>query len=343
MPPQYVYPTSQELQTIDPVLMAENMDADPIFREFPREFSDYPDLAWEQRDNYLGMTQFRGYNAPARRVERVGSKRHRMEPGVYGEFIEIAEEEMTRRAQPGTWATTINVGDLVTDARDQLMYRQTNRTIWVGWQLLTTGYYIVPTREGAIGHADAVGIQVITPAVPFDTHATAAVLGTFRALKLLSRGQSAAFNSTATAYMNTETANDIYANTNANDLGGKRADGLSSVDGLAGANRVLAREDLPRIEEYEGGYYDDDGTFQLHLPYKTIVVVGRRTNGARIGAWRFTRNMVNGRAGSSQPYVRVVEKGMAEGEDPPPMIRVHRGFNGGPVLYYPGSIVVIKY
>jgi hypothetical protein len=76
----------------------------------------------------------------------------------------------------------------------------------------------------------------------------------------------------------------------------------------------------------------------LFIPNNKVVVVGTRPAGQRVGEYRITRNANNPDLGPG-PYMKVVDNG----EDKVPReIDVHDGHNGGPVLYYPGAIVVMS-
>jgi hypothetical protein len=73
------------------------------------------------------------------------------------------------------------------------------------------------------------------------------------------------------------------------------------------------------------------------VPNNKVVVVGKRSMGQRIGAFRLTRNVNNAdmSPGVYQKVIDWVDKKV------PRTIEVHDGVNGGPVIFYPGSIVVM--
>lgn len=339
--PTYVYPTSAQLTATDPVHVANMAFDDPIFRQFPITPSNAAELFWDQRDDYKGLMQFRGYDGEPKLVQRVGGKRYRATPGVFGEKTLVNEEEMTRRAAYGTWASVVNVTDLVEESRMQLLHRQINRMSWTLWTLAAQGEYVITDESGGIVDFGGYSPQIYSASVAWSNHGSATPMADLRAIKLLGRGKGTQFNSNAVAMMNQGTANHLFANTNANDLAGKRTTGLQSVTGLVQTNQIFRDEDLPQLVVHDGGYIDDAGTFQTFIPDDIVVVFGVRPNGARLGEYRYTINRVNP-SGLAQPYARTVAVGMADNEAPPPRIEVHRGFNGGPVVYFPGSIVVMK-
>jgi hypothetical protein len=341
--PTYAYPTYANLSRIDPTYLDAETLNDPVLGPggiFPIEQTDADMLIWEQRDNYFGLMQFRGLNGEPPRVKRIGAKRVKMEPGYYGEYTEVPEDEMTRRAQPATWNAPIPITDLVAECQTQLVVRQTVRMRYLVWTLLVSGAFAVLDKDGTLAHADAFPLQTFTATVPWATVATATPLADLRGLPLLVRGQSLMFGGAATAWMNRKTFNYMLSNQNANDLRGERLDNNRTVQSLADANLVFTRNDLPNVRIYEDGYYDDAGAWQLFIPDNKVVVTGSRTNGAAIGAFMMTKNLAapNGIGVA----VKVVEKGMADDQMPPPRIDVFRGFHGGVVVYFPGAIFLMN-
>src|SRR5689334_2297670 len=98
---------------------------------------------WEQRDNYKGLSQIRGLNGEPPRVAAIGGKRYIYEPGVYGEFLPIDEQELTRRRQWGQFSGPIPITDLTSEKQDQLVARDVARKRQILWTLLTTGSFTV--------------------------------------------------------------------------------------------------------------------------------------------------------------------------------------------------------
>lgn len=340
----YDYPTNAELTEIDPVLLAAELVNDPLLGPgglFPMEETDADKVVWEQRDAYLGLAQFRGLNGDPPRVKRIGAKRYEMNPGVYGEFTTVDEYEMTRRAQPATWATPVNVDDLVMDCEEQLMTRQTNRMRQVTYALLTQGIFTVLDANGSVVHQDAYNINIYTPSVSIALPATATPLADLRAIPILARGTSSLAGAGAELWVNQVTANQILAVTNTADLRGERLDNDRTAQSISDVNLIFTRNGLPNIRIVEDGYYTDAGVWTMYIPDGTGVYVGRRANGAPLGAFRLTKN-------ASAPsgrgvYAKVIPRGMSEDSPPPAKIEVHRGFNGGTVIWYPGSVFIIRW
>lgn len=335
----YQYPENRELQLIEQDLMPVLLLDDPVFQFAPIVEVDNHLLEWEQEDNYFGLQQLRGLNGQPGNVRAVGGKLYRAEPGVYGDFGTIDEEELTRRRQWGTFATPVNVTDIVRMRQDQLLSRRLTRIRFVLWKLLTAGQFTVTTRHG-VTYTDAYTPQTYN-ASTWGTPSTATPLADFRAAQLLSRGHSVSFGAGATAFMNRATANNLLANTNAADLGGKRTSGLANILSMTEVNNVLGGEDLPRIVIHDDTYQDDANATQLFIPNGVVVIIGRRASGARIMDYAMTRN-ANNPDSAPGPYVAVVDHASdGPGKQVPPVIEVHDGHNGGPRLYLPSSIIIM--
>ncbi len=335
--PTFTYPTNAELQVIaQDKLPALTMD-DPIFQIMPVRERDTSLVMWEQRDNYIGLQQVRGMNGAPPNVKQVGAKRYQMQPGVYGEFIPIDELSLTERRRWGTFNEPVSIDDLVMENQDQLLSRQIDRMRQVGWTLLSTGAFSVPGPNGAILHTDTFPLQTFAAAVTWATVGTATPLADLGAVQLLGAGRGVNFGQGARAYMNRVTFNSFRNNTNPNDFGGRRGSGMEGINGLGRINELLTGDDLPNIVIYDEGYINDAGTFVRFIGNNKVVVVGQRAAGQTIGEMQMTRNANNDNL-EPGAYSKVVDNGERA---VPRVIEVHAGFNGGPALYYPGSIVLM--
>lgn len=332
--PDLVYPSEIALKQVAQTLLPRFMEGRRIFDFMDLVEVDDHILAWEQRDNYVGLQQVRGLDGDPSRVKNVGGKRFVMEPGIYGEFMTVNERDITARRQFGTLNNVIDISDLVRDKQDQLLQRRLDRIEQIGWTLVSTGTFSVADGNSVL-HTDAYTTQTYSAGVAWGTVATATPLADLRAIQLKSRGYSVDFGTGARVYMNRTTFNQMISNTNAADLGGRRVTGFQTVNGPNQLNELLAQDDLPNIVIYDLGYLNDAGTFTLFIPNNKAIVVGRRTNGDPVGEYRLTRNANNPGAGAGA-YMKTVD----DEDRVPRTIEVHDGHNGGPILYHPAAIVV---
>ena len=335
----YQWPSAAELQEVEQSLLPVLTQDDPIFSLMPIVTVDADRLLWDQEGNYRGLTGLRGLDGQPTAVRAVGANRYEARPGVYGDFATIDEEELTTRGRLGAWNVPIDISDLVRGRQDQLLHRRINRIRYLGWKLITTGSYSVLNRNG-VSHGDSYTLQTYN-ATTWATAASSTPLVDFRAVQLLGRGYSVNFGAGATAYMNRTTANNMFANTNASDLGGRLQNiftgGTAAAPSMAVVNQIQAGEDLPSVVVWDDGYEDDSGNFQLFIPNGTVIIVGRRMGGAPIMDFAMTRNANNPNSAPG-PYSFVKDR---RGETVPPTIEVHDGFNGGLRIYQPAAIVVM--
>ena len=352
MPTTYTYPTDAALELIEQDFIDNLNETDPIFDLFPIVGTQDDQIVWEQRDNYQGLAQIRGMNGDPPSVKQVGAKRYLMQPSVYGEHMPIDELEMTRRRPLGQFNGQVSISDLVTERQNQLRVREMNRVRWVLWQLLINGTFNVFAQDGSLVASDSFKLTTYTPQVPWTTYATATPEADFRAIQLLNRGHSVSFGAGAVAFANQYTTNVMLSNANPNDLGGKRVVGGGTYNDLNQVNELYGRNGLARFVAYDDGYMADGNettsagasagfsanSFQLYIPDGYVVVIGKRPNNAKVGEYRITRNANNADFGG-RPYVKVIDHGERR---VPRKIEVHRGHNGGPIVWFASAIVVAK-
>lgn len=312
---------------------------DLLFQLMPIREVDASRVIWEQLDNYRGLQQVRGLNGAPNRVVQTGARSYYMEPGAYGEWEAIDEKMLTERRHLGTFGTAISINDLVMQKQDKLLSRRLDRIRYIIATLLTTGTFSVSNADGQVIHTDTFALQTYTAGVTWATSATATPLANFRAIQLLGRGKGVNFGAASIAIMNRATFNSLVSNTNANDLAGRRTIGLNTLISLnlTDLNAINAGEDLPQIVIYDEGYYNDAGTFTLFIPNNKVVVIGRRPAGQPVGEYFMTRNANNPNL-EPGAYMKVLDHGENK---VPRSIEVHDGHNGGPAIYYPGSVVVM--
>ena len=332
----YKYPTSKELRVVGPELEVELTRTRPTFKYFPfRDVAEWR-IEWEVKDNYRGFQQLRGLNGEPSYVKMVGHKRYSAEPGAFGEYMTVDEKQMTIRAASANADGPVDIGDLVRERQDYLALREIDLVEFIQWSLLLNGQFVIAGPTGAI-FTDTFPIQTATLSDWSDLD-NATPIRDLRNLKLgLLTSTSANFGTTAEALLNSVTLSYVLNNRNPADLGGVKLDYGRSVLGLEDVNRIFVGQDIPTLIPYNGGYTrESDGVRQLWIPNDKVSIIGARPNGEPVGEYRRVRNVNNpGNApGSYDVVIDHLERRV------PRTIEVHRGHNGGPVIYYPGSIVV---
>jgi hypothetical protein len=335
----FEYPTTRELIEINAEKIPNLTRNRPTFDIFPMVDSQYWTLEWEQRDNYMGFQQLRGLNGEPSYVKMVGKKRYSAEPGVYGEYMTLDEKMMTLRARDAAGSSEpVSLDDLVTERQDYLNNREVDLIEYIHWKALLDGQFTFSGPTGAV-YGDQFNIQTAAFSDWSDL-ANATPIADFMALKNNTTGRSVSFGTGATAFMNTKTVSDLLRNRNANDLGGQlNAAGTAGVKPfktLGEINQILNGHGLPTIVEYNEGYNaEPSGTFNLWIPNDTISIVGQRTNGDRLGEYRMVRN-VNNEGMTPGRYEKVIDH---VDKRVPRTVEVHRGHNGGLVIFYGSAIV----
>lgn len=335
----YTFPANAALEIVQRDLLPRITADRPIFDILPIKNSDNHLLIWTQMDNIIGVQQARGMDGQPPRVKKTGAKQYIFNPGIYGEFLDIDEQELTAKGSYAVPGAVYDLTEEVSERQLQLKQREMDRIEQLGWLMLTTGTFSVAGPTGAIVHQDTFSLQTFTSAVTYATYATATPLADFRFIKTLHRGKSVSFGSTSKAYANQTTINNILLNANNNDVFGRRVSGLMTINNVDDLNtKLFLGDDLPQLVPYDEGYIDDNNTFQLYIPTGKIVVVGKRPGGTPIGEYRMTRN-ANNVDMAPGPYIKVVDNG---DRAVPRNIAVHGGHNGGPLLLYFGSVVVVN-
>jgi hypothetical protein len=195
--------------------------------------------------------------------------------------------------------------------------------------------FLPTTNAGGYRHTDSYSVQTYD-ATTWATVATATPIYDLRQVKILGRGLNADFGAGAMALMNQTTFNNLIGNTNAADLGGQKTTSLSPLVSAEQFNTVMLAADLPRIRVWEDGYYDTGGTFHLYVPNGKVAVLSARRAQGPIGQYRMCWNAITRGGG---PYTFVKDK--TDEMRVPPIIEVHDGHNGGPVMLRPFQVVVM--
>lgn len=334
----YQYPTTRELREINPEKIQNLTRLRPTFEFFPITESVYWTLEWRQRDNGRGLQQLRGLGGEPGSVKMVGDHAFSAQPGVFGEFMTIDEHMMTLRAQQVPSGEPVVIDDLITEAQDYMNARELDLIEYITWKILLDGQFNFIGPTGAI-YGDQFTIQTGTFS-DWSVLTTATPLADLMGLAVLATGKSVSFGAGAQIFMNKVTASYLLRNQNPNDLGGQLAltfGGIKPVKTIAEINSLMSTSDLPTIVVYDEGYFaETTGQFTKWIPDDVVSVVGQRLNGDSLGEYRMVRNANNANFAPGR-YEKVIDR---QDDRVPRTIELHRGHNGGPVLFYPSSFIV---
>jgi hypothetical protein len=347
----FTYPTSAAYFAIEPELVTASRAGRLGLQLMPPRPFNTGNVRWTQKDNFYGLQHLRGLDGKPTRVVRVGESTYEYEPGVFGEFIDVTETELTKRAGSIIDMTTaIDVSDIIAENDVQLIGREDDRMESSIWTLLTTGVLEIQVDGSPAGqylHRTQFTFQTYTPVVPWSTVATATPLRDLQAMAQLGNasGISVDFGAAARLYVNSVTANRLLNNTNASDMGGRLVNNGSTVNTLPDFNRYFAAQEVPQIIVYDRGYQQRIGeaqsSFKKFIADGVGVLIGNRPGNAVIGNYAMTRNASNNFRPGSYRYVVDRANGVNAEKRTPANIEVHRGHNGGPVIYFPSAVVLV--
>jgi len=314
-------------------------------------FQDYfhERVQWDELDFEKGLTPPHAMDADPYVQKRPGSTL-REYTGIPFKAAElIKESELLRSRQMGTLGNMINLDAIVTRRMTARIDKDYLTAEYLRWLALTGSMAL--NQNGVIVN-ETFPIQTFTSVVHWALPATSTPLHDFDAIKLLFRGTGASAQG-ARAFMNQTTANQLLENSNAADISGFRSQNfLSLTFSIEEANRIMGARGLPSLEVYDEGYYDANGTFQTFIPDATVIVVGKRPSGERIGELAlvpsfhrtingapapgfFSLLTINGQPNVGAGSVSVPQLG-ASGN---PKLEITTGFYGGPLMFYPKSVV----
>lgn len=350
----FMYASSAEMREIEPDLLQRGRAGRIGFDILPERTINAGKVRWTQKDTYFGLQQMRGLDGAPLHVYRPGWKTYEYEPGVFGEFTDITETELTNRAAGvNLTSVPIDVNDLVNESRQQLINREWERKEVSIWTLLTTGILQI-VQDGEDGtqvtYRDQYSFQQYTAPIPWTTYSTAIPIRNFQSIQQLgdAAGHSVDFGAGATAYANTVTINALLNNQNAADFNGRRNEMGATLNALPGFNSYFQAQNLPKLVPYDAAYtLRKGGPRYKYIPDGVIVIIGNRASGAKPGFYNVTRNASAGYRPASYEYVidraNAAISGAATSEKRTPAnIEIHRGHNGGPSMEFPSSVIVMR-
>lgn len=356
-----VYPNAATIHEIDQDLIRDQAADDVTLKLLPAQPEAAFFVRWFQLDNYYGIMGMRGLDGSPSRVVEVGTNSYTYEPGVYGEYMTIGEREIRTRAAPMNPSIPIPVTDLVTMKMKQLKARAYDRMRYNIWTLLGTGVLNIPLAgpAGSLVYQDTYSIQTLTAGAPWSSHSTATPILDFQRAQQLSVGHSVDFGSRAVAFMNQNTANDLVNNSNTSDFGGRRASNGATLNNLPDMVNYFGKQNLPTPTVFDDGYqpYPNNGplaegsggvppvNFLKFIPNRLVIIVGLRTNGAPVGHFKqtiSTAQLPGGSAPGEYAFIKDYARGINAPIEVPPRLEIHNGFDGGPVLEYPSSVIALS-
>ena len=296
-----------------PDMMLDEMNEygeDPLLEALPLTYEDFDQIRWDQYENGYGLLGLRGLGGSLPTAEIPGIRQYLVAPGYYGEQAILYEAEMTKSRDPGT-------ANLAADPKQRIgMYQMyqaqkiVNRLRQTIADLLTTGSFTNRSTGGAIVHRDTIeNYQTFAINGSLTLSKTGATCGTgwanapttadpIRDLQLikleLEYGTSSKFGPDSMILCNPQVIID-FLNTTKVQSTLKNDYGSSFL--FETANELMLKSGLPKLVPYEAGYYPTMAdavaktNFTRILPLKTMIWLGKRPRGQRLGKFVLTRNL----------------------------------------------------
>ena len=307
-------------------------------------------VQWEELDAIRGMTVPHVMGTDPKIDKREGSKLREYEPIPFKESDVIDERELLRAREIGTIGNVVNLDRLVA----RTMKRRSDKTFirmeWAVWQMFAGQLEV---NENGVYVKETFPVQHFATVVPWSDHANATIVKDLEDLSLLYRGTGATAAG-ATIPINRKDLNHVLNNKNPDDLWGFRGTNfVSTTYSLKQVNDILEGRGVPTFELNDTGFIDKNKNFQSFIADGHPSVIGKRPEGDVIANFGSTPSMHRQENGvdaagpfsilevNDGPNNGVAVTGSALGQDSNPNLKVTGGIYGGPVLWYPRSVIAL--
>ena len=351
MPITYKYPTNVALDMVtqEYVAQTEKLRGEELM---PFADTETQVVQWDELDSERGMTAPHVMGSDPIIDTRPGSKTREFKPIPFKETDLVKENELLNARQFGTLGGVVDLNPLCGRIAKARVDKNRLRAEWTRWQAFRGQLSIV---ENGVVINESFPIQQYTPLIPFDDRANATILREWNTIKTMYRGTGASARG-AVAVGNTVTISAILENANKDDLQGFRNENFRNTSyDVTETNKIFAARGLPTLEENDEGYIDEAGNFQTWLEDGELIIFGSRPAGQALGKWLMTPTLhriqngmpapgmfeiieVNGQPSAGSQMVNMIQLGQHKN----PKIEITGGLYGGPVLYYPRSIIKVN-
>lgn len=342
----YQFPTNVTLQRVlqEYVIRRERLR---LIKLFPFLDVAFQKIRWDVRDNVRGLTKTHVMGTEPKIGVRPGSVLKEYSPFYFKEEDLIKEDEILRARELGTLGGVINLDLEIARTMQNRVDRNFLRAEWLLAGMVSGA---ITLDDPNVKASEVFPVQHFADASDWTDRDHGTPLKDFNAIKLLFRGTGASAQG-AIALMNQTTCNLLLENVNDKDIHGLRsAQNLASITyDMEQVNKILQSRGLPLIEVYDEGYNDDDGNFQMFFSDYEVSVIGKRAE--PIANFALTPSLHQQAAGVPEAgfFAFITVNGGRNpggavdmdtlGSSGNPKIGVIGGMYGGPLLWYPRSIV----
>lgn len=347
--------------------------ADPLVDALPLGYSDTSFVRWDQYENPYGLLAQRGLDAAPPLVKMPGIRVNYATPGYFGAVTQLRESEMVVERQPGTVSEPLDVPERLGILLLNFSTMAVSRIRKMDSDLLLTGEFTVQNDAGQL--VQSYKIDNYRTFSPLNDGPTgpgwAAFPDTARPINdmihwkaVLEKGTSSKFDKTCSQLCNNFVLQDLFA-TKQIQLSYKNKFGATPVgldnDGL---NDIVMGYDLPKLVPYNYGYYptladaqaQDPTLFNYIIPEKSLIWIGKRPKGQKLGQFKLTRHAPLAVAGDIAKYPDISVKddsGYDWGKGfyvktqlhtmSPVHYDIEMSFNACPVVFYGSSAAGVTY
>jgi len=364
------------IDLILPDLMFDEMNedgADPLLETLPLVHEKEDMLIWDQHENGYGLLGLRGLGGQPDVTLAPGIRKYAVSPGYYGERCELPETEMTKSREPGTPNLPAKPEERIAIMMQYQANKAINRVRKISADLLRTGRFTNTSANGRVVHTDQIEnyttIAIATTTLPktgfitgvsWATSATATPITDMLGIKNeLEFGTSSRFGPDSKILCNPDVIVDLFKTTQVQATYRDRYG--ASISSHAQLDQLLQGFGLPALVPYPKGFYPTlaDGVartnFTRILPSRSMIWLGTRPKGQKLGKFVLTRNMgIDPPAGASDSPYRVAggdKYQWAEGihvlleyyAKMPFRWELDVCLNGGPVIHFGSSAAGLSY
>jgi hypothetical protein len=285
-------------------------------------------------------------------------------PGYWSEYQEVDERMLRTVSTPGTHSAPFDLVEYERELMFDISMKLHQLKESLIWQALVNGYLEERNAEGLIVWSQRYKITRARFTISACDRQNSTPLADLACIVNSVVGVvGAAFDSDAVMYANSRTWECLLRNTNPLDIGRMSLSACCDAVGMARLAQFFQARGLPRPEVYNGFWIDEAGRSNFYIPTGKIVVVGRRFDNQRIGAFYQAPTLVSavvpGTGNTSEsndarsPLSFYGEYGTfvvrQDNTDPASRlqwlgsrrIRWTYGMYGIPVLEYPTSVIVV--
>ena len=344
---------------------------DALLKAFKVKYADADKVQYDQWDSPYGITQYRGLGADPPRVKFGSFQKFEIDPGYWGEFTLLQEEEITRGRKPGTLADPMVVSQISNFFCLNFATRIISLIRKAIADVIRTGIFM---QTGKLGQQFAYQLlnynNMVSPAIPWKSQASQAnpIIDQIGWKAQFQKGSSNYFGKGSVLLANSFTIQDLFRTAGyQSTYRGPYGSSVLGIDGspadVTGMNEIQQYFDLPNICPYDFGYFNtladaqanNQAAFNYIIPNQTLIWIGQRPNSI-VGEFQLTRHAGLIEKGDAAKYpnaddqlegIEAVKEGLyvrAHYQNHMPhQYKIEAGFNGSPIVGYPGAVAAITY